>query len=63
MFKNLTIKTRLIAVLAFLVFVLIVGFAIGILNLNKANGALEQMYNVRLMALADRDYPTLLGIL
>ena len=55
MFKNLTIKTRLIAVLAFLVFELIVGFAIGILNLNKANGALEQMYNDRLMALADLD--------
>ena len=30
MFKNLTIKTRLIAVLAFLVFELIVGFAIGV---------------------------------
>ena len=55
MFKNLTIKTRLIAVLAFLVFELIVGFAIGILNLNKANGALEQMYSDRLLALADLD--------
>ena len=55
MFKNLTIKTRLIAVLAFLVFELIVGFAIGILNLNKANGALEEMYSDRLLALADLD--------
>jgi len=55
MFKNLTIKTRLIAVLGFLVFELIVGFAIGILNLSKANGALEQMYSDRLVALAQLD--------
>ena len=55
MFKNLTIKTRLIFVLAFLVFELIVGFAIGILNLSKANGALEQMYNDRLVSLAKLD--------
>ena len=55
MFKNLTIKTRLIVVLAFLVFELIVGFAIGILNLNKANGALELMYSDRLQALAQLD--------
>ena len=55
MFKNLTIKTRLIFVLAFLVFELIVGFAIGILNLKEANGALEQMYSQRLVALADLD--------
>ena len=55
MFKNLTIKTRLIFVLAFLVFELIVGFAIGILNLSKANGALEEMYSDRLLALADLD--------
>ncbi|XYJ09245.1 methyl-accepting chemotaxis protein [Telluria sp. B2] len=55
MFKNLTIKTRLIVVLAFLVFELIVGFAIGILNLNKANGALELMYSDRLLALAELD--------
>ena len=55
MFKNLTIKTRLIVVLGFLVFELIVGFAIGILNLSKANGTLEQMYSDRLLALADLD--------
>ena len=55
MFKNLTIKTRLIFVLAFLVFELIVGFAIGILNLKEANGALEQMYSQRLVALAHLD--------
>ena len=55
MFKNLTIKMRLIVVLAFLVFELIVGFAIGILNLSKANGALEQMYNDRLVSLAKLD--------
>ncbi len=55
MFKNLTIKTRLIFVLAFLVVELIVGFAIGILNLSKANGALELMYSDRLQALADLD--------
>ena len=55
MFKNLTIKTRLIFVLGFLVFELIVGFAIGILNLSKANGTLEQMYSDRLLALAELD--------
>ena len=55
MFKNLTIKSRLIFVLGFLVFELIVGFAIGILNLNKSNEALEHMYSDRLLALADLD--------
>ena len=55
MFKNLTIKSRLIFVLGFLVFELIVGFAIGILNLNKSNQALEHMYSDRLLALADLD--------
>jgi len=55
MFKNLTIKTRLIAVLGFLVFELIVGFAIGILNLSKANGTLEEMYSDRLTALVQLD--------
>ncbi len=55
MFKNLTIKTRLIFVLGFLVFELIVGFAIGILNLSKANGTLERMYSDRLLALAELD--------
>ena len=55
MFKNLTIKARLIFVLAFLVAELIVGFAIGILNLSKANGALELMYSERLVALARLD--------
>ena len=55
MFKNLTIRTRLIFVLGFLVFELVVGFAIGILNLSKANGTLEKMYSDRLLALAELD--------
>ncbi|QNA99403.1 methyl-accepting chemotaxis protein [Massilia sp. Se16.2.3] len=52
MFKTLTIKTRLIFVIGFLAIELIAGFAIGILNLEKANGALESMYTDRLKALA-----------
>jgi methyl-accepting chemotaxis protein-1 (serine sensor receptor) len=52
MFKNLTIRTRLIVVIGFLAIELIVGFAVGILNLEKSNGAMKSMYDDGLLALA-----------
>jgi methyl-accepting chemotaxis protein-1 (serine sensor receptor) len=52
MFKNLTIRTRLIVVIGFLAIELIVGFAVGILNLEKSNNTMKGMYDDRLVALA-----------
>jgi methyl-accepting chemotaxis protein len=52
MFKNLTIRTRLIFVIGFLAIELIAGFAVGILNLEKSNDAMKSMYDDRLVALA-----------
>jgi hypothetical protein len=52
MFKNLSIKTRLIAVLGFLAHERVVGFAVGILNQDKSNDAMKSMYDDRLVALA-----------
>ncbi|THC46852.1 methyl-accepting chemotaxis protein [Massilia sp. Mn16-1_5] len=53
MFKNITIKTRLIFVIGFLAIELIAGFAVGILNLEKSNDAMQSMYDDRLVALAE----------
>jgi methyl-accepting chemotaxis protein len=52
MFKNITIKTRLIFVIGFLAIELIAGFAVGILNLEKSNDAMKGMYDDRLVALS-----------
>jgi methyl-accepting chemotaxis protein len=52
MFKNITIKTRLIFVIGFLAIELIAGFAVGILNLEKSNDAMKSMYDNRLVALS-----------
>jgi methyl-accepting chemotaxis protein len=52
MFKNISIKTRLIFVIGFLAVELIAGFAVGILNLEKSNDAMKSMYDDRLVALS-----------
>ena len=52
MFKNLTIKARLLCVIGFLAIELVAGFAVGILNLEKSNDAMQGMYDNRLVALA-----------
>jgi methyl-accepting chemotaxis protein len=51
MFKNLTIRTRLIVVIGFLAIELIAGFAVGIFSLEKSNEAMKSMYDDRLVAL------------
>jgi methyl-accepting chemotaxis protein len=55
MFKNFTIKTRLIAVIAFLSVELIVGGVIGIVSLGNANGSLQSIYDDRLVPLGQLD--------
>jgi methyl-accepting chemotaxis protein len=56
MFKNLTIKTRLIAVIAFLSIQLIVGGIIGIVSLGNANNAIHTIYDDRLVSLGQLDH-------
>ncbi|WP_306397982.1 methyl-accepting chemotaxis protein [Telluria beijingensis] len=51
MFKNLSIKSRLIFVISFLAVELIAGAVIGIYNLGIANAELKQMYDHRLVGL------------
>ncbi len=51
MFKNLSLKSRLIFVIGFLCIELLVGFAVGILNLEKSNGAMKSMYDDQLVAM------------
>lgn len=51
MFKHLSIKSRLIFVIAFLAVELIAGAVIGIYNLGIANTELKQMYDHRLVGL------------
>ncbi|GAB3546901.1 methyl-accepting chemotaxis protein [Noviherbaspirillum agri] len=55
MFKNLTIKTRLVFVIGFLSLQLIVGGIIGIVNLGLANDAMKSLYDNRLVALGQLD--------
>ena len=50
MFKNLTIKTRLIFVIAFLSLQLVAGGVIGIVSLKLANDDIESLYKDRLVA-------------
>ena len=52
MFKHLSIKSRLIFVIAFLAVELIAGAVIGIYNLGIANTELKQMYDHRLVGLS-----------
>ena len=52
MFKHITIKTRLIFVIAFLAAELIVGAVVGIVNLGTANAELKNLYDNRLVALS-----------
>jgi len=52
MFKHLSIKSRLIFVIAFLAVELIAGAVIGIYNLGVANAELKQMYDHRLVGLS-----------
>ena len=51
MFKHLTIKTRLVFVIAFLAVELVAGAVIGIYNLAAANAELKNLYDTRLVAL------------
>ena len=51
MFKHLSIKSRLIFVIAFLAVELVAGAVIGIYNLGIANAELKQMYDHRLVGL------------
>jgi hypothetical protein len=51
MFKHLTIKTRLIFVIAFLAAELIVGAVVGIVNLAIANGEMKNLYDNRIVSL------------
>jgi len=52
MFKHLSIKSRLIFVIAFLAVELIAGAVIGIYNLGIANAELKQMYDHRLVGMS-----------
>jgi len=51
MFKHLSIKSRLVFVIAFLAVELVAGAVIGIYNLGIANAELKQMYDHRLVGL------------
>ncbi|MEC4722472.1 methyl-accepting chemotaxis protein [Noviherbaspirillum sp. CPCC 100848] len=55
MFKNLTIKTRLIGVIAFLSLQLIIGGVIGIASLSNANSSMRSIYDDRLVTLGQLD--------
>lgn len=55
MLNNLTIRTRLVFVIAFLAVELITGAAIGIYNLGTANDRIESIYQDRLVALGQLD--------
>ncbi len=51
MFKHITIKSRLIFVIAFLAAELVIGAVVGIVNLSVANAELKNLYDNRLVAL------------
>jgi len=55
MFKNITIKTRLIFVIALLGLELIVGATVGLVSLGHANGRMQSMYADRLVCLGQLD--------
>ncbi len=55
MFKNLSIKSRLVFVIGFLSLQLLVGALIGIVSLGIANRTTQSMYDDRLMAMGQLD--------
>lgn len=55
MLKNITIKSRIIFVIAFLSFQLIVGGIIGIVSLGFANNSMKSLYEDRLVAMGQLD--------
>jgi methyl-accepting chemotaxis protein len=55
MFKNLTIKTRLIFVIVLLGLELVIGAAIGLVSLGHANDAMQSLYDQRLVRLGQLD--------
>lgn len=55
MFKNLSIKSRLIFVIGFLSLQLIIGAIMGLVGLSRANEAMQSMYHDRLIALGQLD--------
>jgi methyl-accepting chemotaxis protein-1 (serine sensor receptor) len=55
MFRNVSIKAKLIGVIAFLAIQLIVGGVIGIVSLKGANEGMQSMYDQRLLAFSQVD--------
>jgi methyl-accepting chemotaxis protein-1 (serine sensor receptor) len=55
MFRNVSIKARLIGVLAFLGIQLIIGGVVGIVSLSRANHEIKSLYDNRLVALGQLD--------
>ncbi|MGZ8320405.1 MAG: Tar ligand binding domain-containing protein, partial [Telluria sp.] len=55
MFKNITIKTRLVFVLAFLGLQLVIGAVIGLVSLGMSNSSMQSIYEDRLVPLAQLD--------
>jgi methyl-accepting chemotaxis protein-1 (serine sensor receptor) len=55
MFKNITIKTRLIFVIALLGLELIVGATVGLVSLGQANGRMHSMYTDQLVCVGQLD--------
>ena len=55
MFKDLSIKTRLVFVIGFLSVQLVIGGVIGIVSLGNANGSMKSLYDDRLVALGQLD--------
>jgi len=55
MFKDLSIKTRLVFVIGLLSVQLVIGGVIGVVSLGNANGSMKSMYDDRLVALGQLD--------
>ena len=55
MLNNITIKTRLIFVIALLGVELIVGATVGLVSLGQANGRMQAMYSNELVCLGQLD--------
>lgn len=55
MFKKVTVKLRLIFVIALLGIELVIGAAVGLISLHNANSELQSLYADRLVALGDLD--------
>lgn len=55
MFKNITIKTRLVFVITFLAFQLVVGALIGLYSISDSNSRIKSIYDTRLMSIGYLD--------